>query len=187
MRMNESGGRGGCDGAAGGSPGLLINELVGCSPRLASDSHSPQSSSICLSHTPTHTQIICDGFFNIASFHTSPYVAHTHKHACTIMKTTWVNFITNRSRRWEWVKKHTNSIRLVSFKMKCSYFSPFPVFPCVPEKPGMPCPGEDSKLNHFLFSFYLICQPESQRNLYFIYILNLRHLTAIVFFSTSTA
>lgn len=47
----------GCNGAAGGSPGLLINELVGCSPRLASDSHCPQSGLICLS--PLYTQIIC--------------------------------------------------------------------------------------------------------------------------------
>lgn len=37
----------GWNGAAGGSPGLLANELVGCGPRAASDSHCPQSGLIC--------------------------------------------------------------------------------------------------------------------------------------------
>lgn len=83
--MNGGGGwRRECDSAAGGSPGLLVNELVGCSLRLGTDSHCPRlARSVSPSythsyiHTCMHTQIICVGFVKIVSFPTSLNVART--------------------------------------------------------------------------------------------------------------
>lgn len=159
----EGGGwRKGCNGAAGGSPGLLINKLVGCSPRFASDSHCPHSSLICLSSSLVHTNNLRRLLLDCVLF----YVAHTHNHIKTsefhhesrgasgLVQAVLTVLMMRGS------EKHTNTFTwiLSVASLKLNWFSKyscllfcFPVFPCVPEKPGMPCLGEDSKLN--LFSF----------------------------------
>lgn len=156
----------GCNTFAGGSPGLLINKLVSCSPRLASDSHCPQSSLICLSCL--YTQIVCVGcLLDCVFFHFILCCACrlTHTRTSSKIRHKWISswiahgdgfgagilYCCYDERRGE----KTKTPYIFSL-YKCTFvFFCFPVFPCVPEKPGMPCPGEDSKFTFLFFSFTL--------------------------------
>lgn len=84
----------GWNGAAGGSPGLLANELVGCGPRAASDSHCPQSGLIChfcsLICSNNLRRLLLDCAFS--HFNICPRAhAHTHAHTKSWQHHSWNN------------------------------------------------------------------------------------------------
>lgn len=90
----------GWNGAAGGSPGLLANELVGCGPRAASDSHCPQSGLIC-----HFCSLICSNNLRwllldcaFSHFNICPRAhAHTHAHTKSWQHHSWNNNNNNNS------------------------------------------------------------------------------------------